>query len=83
MKAYIPPEHAPWCEKLPQVGYTANMCPHCDGESRVTKTEYSRAGLLMRYRRCTACRFCYKTVELLAFGDLVSLKDKTVNQEAT
>ena len=76
MMEKITAEHRPWLENLPQVGDPANLCPVCGRKSGVKSTSANRAGLLTRYRVCESCNFCYKTVELLAFGKYVSLRDK-------
>lgn len=76
----IEAEHRPWLEKLPRTGDAANLCPACNGKSGVKSTRSNRAGLLIRYRVCENCNLCYKTVELLAFGNCVSLRNKEKKQ---
>ena len=81
MKTIIPPEHRPWCEPLPRMGDAADMCPLCDGKSGVTKKTYTRGGVVTRFRQCAECGHNYRTVELLAFGDQVSLRDRARNRK--
>lgn len=75
--------HRPWLEPLPKDGDAAGQCPLCGGRAAVQGTRFSRAGLLIRYRGCEECNFRYKTVELLAFGAFVSLRDKSKNAGPT
>ena len=70
-------EHRPWLEKLPKAGDAAELCPACNGNTTVKMSSSARSGLKIRYRVCESCNFRYKTVELLAFGKYVSLRDKT------
>ena len=77
MKASVPPEHRLWTETLPKRGDAADLCPVCEGKSSVIKRGYVRGGMVARYRKCQECGYKYKTVELLAFGDQVSLRDLT------
>lgn len=76
MKRDVPPEHSGWTEPLPPLGDNAGECPKCQGNTTVWKTGTNRAELLIRYRVCNECGYKYKTVELLAFGNRVSLRNK-------
>lgn len=76
MNVKLPAGFAGWTEKLPRQGDNAALCPLCEGRSRVNKTACARNGLLTRYRRCPACGYQYKTVELYAFGDMASLRER-------
>ena len=75
-KADIPEQYKPWLEPLPRAGDNASLCPECNGASVVLKTSSPAAGTLTRYRRCLNCLKNYKTVELYAFGDKISLRER-------
>lgn len=77
MMEKIEAEHRPWLENLPRAGDSADLCPLCDARSTTAKKQISKAGLVIRYRVCEKCGCRYKTVELLAFGNRVSLRDRT------
>lgn len=80
MKRDVPLEHSGWTEPLPPLGDNAGECPKCQGDTTVWKTGTNRAELLIRYRVCNECGYKYKTVELLAFGNFVSLRNKEKKQ---
>ncbi len=80
MKRDVPQDFAAWLEPLPRQGDDASECPRCQERSVVMKKAKNAAGLLIRYRVCNECGYKYRTVELLAFGNFVSLRNKEKKQ---